>query len=62
MKNGDGDRIFYIYDDTSTQQPVLISGLMLTGGDLNGSRGGHLLHRKPDRCRLNHHRQLDQRR
>ena len=40
--NGDGNRIFLIDDGTSSQQDVLISGLTLTGGDVNRSGGAIL--------------------
>ena len=42
MKNGDGQRIFNINDQTATQQPVTISGLTLTGADLD-NKGGAIL-------------------
>ena len=40
--NGDGNRIFLIDDGMSSQQDVLISGLTLTGGDVNSSGGAIL--------------------
>ena len=38
-KNGDGSRIFNVDDATSSARTVSVSGLTLTGGDLNGKGG-----------------------